>query len=256
MSYNKHNQSDFRTFQHSDFTTAHSAKIIVEHLSKWIKPNKVVDIGCGNGAWLNAFKEAGAKHILGIDGVWTNPESIVIPVENFIQRDLRHPYSDITEAFDLACSFEVAEHLPEECSDSFVESLTKFSPVILFSAAIPFQGGVGHINEQWQSYWIEKFERKGFVVIDVIRPLIWNNTEVNWWYAQNMFLFVEKNKVMQLGLSNETATTEQNRWNFNIVHPVRILNIEKKLGIFLDVERYIKTMLEKVKRTFVFSAKI
>lgn len=54
--------------------------------------------------------------------------------------------------FDLAMTIEVAEHLTPVRADSFVEDLTRLSDVVLFSAAIPAQGGINHVNEQWQSY--------------------------------------------------------------------------------------------------------
>ena len=66
------------------------------------------------------------------------------------QRDLAQPLQ-IDRRFDLALSLEVAEHLPPECGSEFVQTLTDLSSVILFSAAIPFQGGTDHLNEQWPS---------------------------------------------------------------------------------------------------------
>src|SRR5579862_3100091 len=65
---------------------------------------------------------------------------------------LDRPFN-LGRSFDLAMSFEVAEHLPPDAAKGFVDSLTRLAPLVLFSAAIPFQGGVGHINEQWPEYW-------------------------------------------------------------------------------------------------------
>lgn len=86
--------------------------------------------------------------------------------------------------FDLVMSLEVAEHLDAKYAETFVDSLTNFGPVILFSAAVPFQGGEHHVNEQWPSYWEELFAKKGYVAVDAIRKHIWQNPEVEWWYAQ------------------------------------------------------------------------
>ncbi len=60
---------------------------------------------------------------------------------------------------------------------------------MLFSAAIPCQGGFDHINEQPQDYWIEKFKKRGFTAYDPIRPSVWSNPEVPYYYAQNIILF-------------------------------------------------------------------
>jgi hypothetical protein len=90
---------------------------------------------------------------------------------------------------------EVAEHLPESRAASFIKSLTSLGPVILFSAAIPYQGGDGHINEQWPGYWAELFARSGFLAIDCIRPRIWDNEQVAYYYAQNSVIYVNRDRL-------------------------------------------------------------
>ena len=54
---------------------------------------------------------------------------------------------------------EVAEHLPREKASVFIDTLTKHSGIVLFSAAVPGQGGTYHVNEQWPKYWNELFSR-------------------------------------------------------------------------------------------------
>ena len=73
-----------------------------------------------------------------------------------------------------------------------MDNLTAFSDVILFSAAIPGQGGDHHVNEQWPSYWIARFRERGFVSIDCIRPAIWFDNTVRADYRQNMFVLVRE----------------------------------------------------------------
>jgi hypothetical protein len=107
--------------------------------------------------------------------------------------------------YDLAVCLEVAEHLPESSAADLVRALTAFAPVVLFSAAVPGQGGVGHINEQWPAYWKGLFEQHGFYRRDPIRPRIWTNERVHWWYRQNIFLFASRQKVEE---SRALADTE------------------------------------------------
>jgi hypothetical protein len=115
-------------------------------------------------------------------------DALVIEPVNFCACDLSHPLS-IGRRFDLAMSLEVAEHLPEASADHFVSQLVAHAPVVLFSAAIPGQGGTGHINEQWPSYWIKKFRNHGYRAFDFLRPLLWNDEEIAWWYRQNCMIF-------------------------------------------------------------------
>src|SRR6266511_1612991 len=133
-----------------------------------VRPRSVVDVGCGLGPWLAVFREHGVSDVQGIDGAWVDRSKLIIPEDRFLAVDVRRPIQ-LERRFDLAVSMEVAEHLPGECAPVFVDSLARLAPVVLFSAAIPFQGGVGPINEQWPEYWAEHFARNGYAVIDCIR---------------------------------------------------------------------------------------
>ena len=108
----------------------------------------------------------------------------------------------LNDAFDLAISMEVAEHLPERCAEPFVESLTRLADVVLFSAAVPFQGGIGHVNEQWGSYWVALFRNRGYTAVDIIRKRIWNDDQIPYWYRQNTLLFVKDGKLDELDFSS------------------------------------------------------
>jgi len=135
----------------------------------------------------------GIKKCLGIDGEWIDKidkNMLEILLQNFKVHDLRKPLT-LKERFDLCICLEIAEHLPFRYSKTLVNSLTDLSPVILFSAAIPLQGGEGHVNEQWPDYWASLFEKKGYVVVDYIRDKIWMDESVEWWYAQNSLFFAD-----------------------------------------------------------------
>lgn len=160
---------------------------VVPIIMELIKPKSVLDVGCGTGTWLKAFEEAGVEHYYGLDGHYVKESQLQIPHKKFIVTDFSKQWA-INEEFDLVVSLEVAEHLPESSADTFIESLVAHGDVILFSAAVPGQGGQHHINEQWPEYWQQKFAKHGFYFHDTIRPLIWNNEKVNWWYRQNIFI--------------------------------------------------------------------
>ena len=179
-----------------------SAREIVPLVLRLIRVRSVVDVGCGLGDWLLAFMDCGVEEVLGIDGEWVDPAMLKISPARFMQHDLRTALS-LTETFDLVISLETAEHLPEKVAGTFVESLTKLGPVVLFSGAVPFQGGVGHVNEQWPDYWAAHFCNHGYVAIDCLRKQIWNNQNIAWWYAQNLLLFVEKGHLQTGNLLQE-----------------------------------------------------
>jgi SAM-dependent methyltransferase len=198
-----------------------SAREIVPVLLRLLQPKSAVDVGCGVGSWLAVLKEFGVEDIFGIDGDWADRKMLEIPEECFLALDLRKPFQ-LDRCFDLVLSLEVAQHLPGECAEGFVDSLTKLGPFILFSAAIPFQGGIGHLNEQWPDYWVAYFAQRGYLVIDCIRRHIWNNGNVEWWFAQNTFLFATRDAVASRPLlRKEWENTHSTQ--LALVHPRKYL---------------------------------
>ncbi|MBS1596762.1 MAG: methyltransferase domain-containing protein [Bacteroidetes bacterium] len=176
-------------YEHSaEIHNLKTPKLVVPIIIDKLKPSSVVDIGCGTGTWLRIFQDHGIDDILGVDGVNVDTNALFIPKEKFQAHDLRKKL-DLKRKFDLVLSLEVAEHLEEKFSGDLVDLLTSLGDRIIFSAAIPTQGGQNHINEQWQSYWIKKFEERNFCYYDLIRPLVWDIPQIEFWYKQNMLFF-------------------------------------------------------------------
>ncbi len=168
-----------------------SSEVIVPLLLDLVQPQSVVDVGCGTGSWLRTFLQHGVKEVRGFDGPWLDAAKLLVPQEIFTRADLEKPLR-VDNRVDLAISFEVAEHLSPESAEGFVESLISMSDVVAFSAAIPFQGGHHHLNEQWPEYWANLFEKKGYVTIDCLRMRLWNERNVHYWYRQNMLIYVRR----------------------------------------------------------------
>ncbi|MBI3652541.1 MAG: hypothetical protein HY231_16085 [Acidobacteria bacterium] len=154
-------------------------------------PQSVVDLGGGGGGWCKAFKESGVKRIHCIDHVSVQANDLLIDEEEFIPCNFEVETPTLIKA-ELAMSIEFAEHISRKRSEAIVEFLTASAPIVLFSAAIPRQGGVGHINEQWPIFWRNLFAQKHYQMVDAIRPQILFDTEILPWVRQNLFLFVEQ----------------------------------------------------------------
>lgn len=151
-------------------------------------PRSLLDIGCGSGHWTAALaKIAPDLDYIGIEHPESPDDGIFIDRTKFYRHDLSRPF-DLGRRFDLALCLEVAEHLPAASAEGLVQSITHHTDEVIFSAAIPGQGGHGHVNLQWPGYWIELFAKKGFRFFDVIRPIIWENPDISYWYKQNTFL--------------------------------------------------------------------
>ena len=118
----------------------------------------------------------------------------------------------------------MVEHLHESSAETIVKTLTDASDIILFSAAIPNQGGQNHINEQWPNYWQKHFAKEGYHPVDILRPKFWDTPKVEWWYKQNMLLYTTKEKIEIFGL-------QESKNLLSIVHPellsIKCSQIEK-----------------------------
>lgn len=137
------------------------------------------------------FAELGIVDYLGIDGSSVAPDRLRIPRDRFVAHNLTEVLH-LGRSYDLAVSLEVAEHLPPDSAEQLVKTLVDLAPVVLFSAAVPGQGGTHHINEQWPAYWEALFAQHEFLAADAIRYQVWANEQVEPWYAQNTVLFVAR----------------------------------------------------------------
>jgi SAM-dependent methyltransferase len=216
-----HQMSQFQ-FYDREFYEFHSngslqsARIVVPIVLAHFEITSVIDIGCGIGTWLKAFREYGVKDIFGVDGPHVDETMLLIEKDAYVAIDLRTDFL-LKGRYDLAISLEVAEHLPNEYATTLVKALTDSAPIVLFSAAIPGQGTEkdGHVNTQWQDYWRVIFASHGFVPLDIIRPAIWGRADVEFWYQQNTIVYCHTSVIAAHPNLNPTPE----HLSLNIVHP-------------------------------------
>jgi SAM-dependent methyltransferase len=171
-------------------TSLASGRATVPVVADWLSPTSVLDLGCGVGPWLAAWREFGVEDICGVDGDYVDRGRLMIPAEAFIVADLGSPI-DLGRRFDLVMSVEVAEHIEPDRACTFVDNLIRHGDAVLFSAAIPGQYGTNHVNEQWPEYWIAHFEDRGYRMFDLLRGTLWDRADITPWYRQNCFLFAK-----------------------------------------------------------------
>jgi len=106
----------------------------------------VLDVGCGDGAALRAFRDLGCAAI-GIDGMEQDDPGI-----------FTHDYTTGlvpfhgTDAFDLVWSCEFVEHVEAQHVLNFLDSFSR-APLVLMTHAMPGQPGWHHVNCQDGTYW-------------------------------------------------------------------------------------------------------
>lgn len=194
--------------------TRKSARRILNILFQYIQPKSVLDVGCGLGTWLAVARDMGVTDIQGIEGEWLDAAHLDIPQSQIVACDLEKGFS-LNRRFDLAICLEVGEHLQEQAADLLIASLTAHSDVVLFSAAIPFQGGHHHINEQFLQYWIDRFVKHKYRALDIIRGHLWNDNSVLWYLRSNVVVFASENAV---------AASEKFQHELSVVRPLSIVH--------------------------------
>ena len=188
---------DQNFFETADRTAFASADGLVRHLAEVLPVRSVLDVGCGRGVWLAQWLRRGATTVVGVDGPYIDASRLAIPQTSFFSRNIAEPFS-LDQKFDLVQSLEVAEHLNEFSADIFIDNLTQHGPLILFSAAIPGQGGEHHVNEQPWEYWRRKFADHQYEVFDYLRPRVRDDKTIYFCYRFNSFLFAHRSIIETL----------------------------------------------------------
>lgn len=215
---NAYDEAFFTKIKHS---SVESAAVVVPIVLDLLRVTSVVDVGCGEGAWLSVFEEHGVPDVCGLDGEYVDVSRLAFDPSAFFPVDLKDAGALVGAAgahapFDLVVSLEVAEHLPESSADEFVSSLAALGDAVLFSAAIPGQFGDGHVNCQWPDYWAQRFRDAGFECFDPVRLRTWTDNRVAYWYSQNALLYVRPERVkIEPGLAGEPPVSPPVR----LVHP-------------------------------------
>lgn len=161
-----------------------SADVIAPVIYDLIKPTSVIDVGAGEGWWAYKFQQLGCASVVGVDGAYVASSPLG---SNFIPKDISKPFT-LPITADLVICLEVAEHLPESRAVGFIADLVKLGPTILFSAAIPRQSGVHHVNNQWASYWANLFSQHDYQMSGSIRDQFWDDDRIESWYRQNLMI--------------------------------------------------------------------
>lgn len=158
-------------------------------LAQWMgqyfpKDKPLFDFGCGPGEYLRYFHDIGFQKLKGFEGT-----TLSFEFGNVEVRDITESFQDV-QIGNVIC-LEVAEHIPEQYTDVFLDNLTRhlYGRLIL-SWAIPGQGGLGHVNCRHNIWVIEKMRTLGLSlrVLDTLhsRQMVSNNAH---WFRNTLMVF-------------------------------------------------------------------
>ena len=223
-----------------------SAEVILPLLTQLVRPTTCIDIGCGIGTWLFVAQKLWNSEVVGVDGKYVSHDQLLISLGDFHPHDLTTSLP-VKGRFDLAMCMEVIEHLPPTRGASLIHELCSLSDVVLFSGAIPYQGGTDHVNEQWPSTWVDEFSGNGYRCFDLIRPFVWADEQVAFYYRQNSFVAVRESNTRLFHVASEIASNAPVLWN--VVHPAQAIRLIRQSSGPISLRRIPQLTLRSLRAT-------
>jgi SAM-dependent methyltransferase len=184
--------------EHEEPSMAQAADVIASSIMSEFSPRSVVDVGCGTGLLLLALKRIGVQDCRGAEYSEAALEICKKRGIDVVKFDLEQDVELGLKA-DVVVSTEVAEHLPASCADHFVDILCGIADTIILTASPPSRwGGVNHVNEQPNEYWIEKFVSRNYKYLS--EPSMkwrkhWKDRDVTICFTTSLMLFKREPKV-------------------------------------------------------------
>ena len=145
---------------------------LAEYISKYMKCDSFIDFGCSTGLYLREIQLK--MPTISTTGYEFSKDAVDNALcKNIVQVDLTNKLEAEKTPNTLGLCLEVLEHIDEQNSKAVLENIVSMCDKLIFSAAIPGQGGVGHINCRPKIDWIKKFHELGWVVdLDATQHLL------------------------------------------------------------------------------------
>ena len=160
-----------------------------EYIKAHVPCSKFLDFGCSSGIYVRELE----NHVETL-GFEFSEEAVKRAVSAKVTRcDLTLPIDLQKTESTLGLCLEVLEHIDDSSWRPVLENITKLCDRVIFSAAIPGQGGIGHINCRPKLDWIRRFHGLGWVVdLDHTHHMLTHmlNGYHMGWFRQNVVVFV------------------------------------------------------------------
>jgi len=166
---------------------------LAEFIQKTYNPSVFLDFGASSGLYVREIKHR-MPTIESVGYEFSEDAVKNALCSDIILADLTNPLDRVKKDNTVGICLEVLEHISEDDWRPVLQNISDLCDVILFSAAVPGQGGTGHINCRWKIDWIRRFNKLGWVVdLDATRSIIREiqTTICMGWLVNNIIVFVK-----------------------------------------------------------------
>jgi len=159
----------------------HDTKL-AQALMDMYRPNRMADLGCGDGWYCSYFKEGGWPIVHGYEG-HPPKEALYDDIMVMDLSKVRH----VGITYDLVICLEVGEHIPKKHEQKFLDNIARFARwYLVLSWAVPGQGGRGHFNERPNSYIIDEMGKRDFYLNKEGTKTLRGSSELSWFRSSIM----------------------------------------------------------------------
>lgn len=149
----------------------------------------LLELGAGLGCYTYYFRDSGRfSRVSAFEGA-TNVEALT---GGLVSRADLTERRDFGGAFDWVVCLEVAEHIPPQHEETFLENLVSSSPGgIVLSWGLPGQGGVGHVNLRPREYVVDAMKARGYRYDEGQSERLRGRARFDWFKQTPMVFYTE-----------------------------------------------------------------
>jgi hypothetical protein len=136
---------------------------LADYIANYLTPSTFLDFGCSTGLYMKEVQTV-LPTIPTVGFEFSQDAVDCALCKNIYQTDLTEDVHIVKNPNTLGLCLEVLEHIEDIHWKQVLTNMTHSCDKLIFSAAVPGQGGTGHINCRPKIDWIKRFHELGWVV--------------------------------------------------------------------------------------------
>ena len=180
----------------------YAAAIVARIVERYLAPTSVLELGCEEGVWLDVLGGDGRCHVQGVEEESLAPLDLAIDPTGIVNTSLARPL-ELKKTFDLVLCLNGPDHVESQYADVLIENCCRHGDTILFCTLLPGHSEPNRFNNICSESWTKSFRHKGYLHLDLVRPLISHDALIPLRYRQGLLLFIKDKSPLIPVLSTE-----------------------------------------------------